>query len=92
MNLPSVEVKTNDGRGLVIKRRSRVKPSFNSSFTAKVQLFKEEFCEKCLGKMRRTGTRWQQATSGPIAGWDITTYKCRNPKCGHTHEESISRD
>lgn len=46
-------------------------------------------CKKCKRKMRKTGTRWEQAQQGPIAGWDITEYEC---KCGHKDEDWNSVD
>jgi hypothetical protein len=88
--MPVPSTKINTGKRTFFLLLNSKKESPDSSFFATAKLAKREFCEKCLGKMKATGTRWQQAQSGPIAGWDITKYTCQ--KCGHTHEESCSRD
>ncbi len=67
-----------------------IKKGEHNSFWAAVKLYKYEYCEECLGPMKKIDKRWEPARSGPIAGWDIITYTCE--KCGHTHEESHSRD
>jgi hypothetical protein len=91
-----VTVKVREGDFRVIIPNDVIKDLHSDYFQVRIKLARRvtlkrsEFCEKCLGKMKKTGTHWVQHGGGGIAGWDVTTFKCL--KCGYTHEVSNSRD
>ena len=47
-------------------------------------------CEVCSAPAVKVGKRWQQADSGPLAGWDVITYACQ--ECEFTWQRYLARD
>ena len=87
-----IELDTTDGRSFKLspKKIYAGEKICRDLFLADVLLSKKEFCQKCLSKMEEKSSYWQQATAGPIAGWEVKVYRCTS--CGYEYEESKTCD
>ncbi|MCX6744857.1 MAG: hypothetical protein NTX82_05010 [Candidatus Parcubacteria bacterium] len=94
--ITALTVRVREGDFKVVERKDVIKDMHSDSFQVriklarKVELKKSKYCEKCLGKMKNMGTHEEQAERGPVAGFDVTVFKCQ--KCGNTHKIENSFD
>lgn len=80
-----LSVLTHDNRRLLVDKGGSYLVTDNDYFVAHVGLSKDEFCEKCLGKMNKVSESLV-TRSGPVEGKGLKKYyECSS--CGHKYEK-----